>query len=145
VIRHLLAAVLALGLLGCAQLLPLLAQAAQGAQWIASVVDVAEGGAEAYFARHPSQGAHDTVRASVRRSRAAIAALNAAAAAGDAADAGELGRARDSALDAYRELYATLEGLGVIDAVPPPGGAETEAPVPEPLDLPSADQVAAHL
>lgn len=139
----LVALVLSLG--GCDALLPALAKVGHGASWIGALVDVAEGGARAYFDRHPNRDRQAAVDSSVRTARGALAALQAALAAGEAAEAGELEEAKEGAVEAYDALRATLDELGVLSATPPPGGAETDAPNPEPLDLPTGAAVAARL
>jgi len=134
---------LALSSAGCASLLPALAQAAQGAQWIGTVLDVADAGSGAYFARHPNIESERRVGAALRTSHGALAALNAALASAEAASDEDVLKARSDALAAYTELHALLSDLGVLTATPPEGGAETDAPTPEPLDLPNPEQVGA--
>ena len=118
--------------------LPALAKAAQGAQWLGTVLDVADAGADAYFARHPSLDAERDVDAAVRRARSALSALDAALATAADEDAA---RASVEARRAYAELHALLDALGVLVATPPAGGAETDAPAPAPLDLPLPDEM----
>lgn len=137
---------LALATPGCAGLLPALMQAAQGAQFLGTVIDVASSGADAYFARHPSQESEARVEAAVRGARVALAALDAALAKSGAAKSPEAVTARRDALAAYSELRSTLDGLGILSATPPEGGAESEAaPKPEPFDIPTPDAVSATL
>lgn len=116
-----------------------------GAQWLGTVLDVARGGADAYLARHPNAEAADRIAAEERRARAQLAALEALIAGGDAIDEGERDRARAAAVEAYAKLREVLKQEGVLDARPAPGGAETESPAPEPLELPTVDEVAARL
>ena len=130
---------LALAIGGCAAL-PL-ARLAQGAQWIGAVLDVAQGGAGAYYARHPRLDDQARVDAAMLRARQALAALDAALAAGDAAATGDAAAARLAALAAYRELYALLAALGVLSGAAD-GGAESDAPLPAPLYLPPPAEVA---
>lgn len=127
-------------LTGCASLLPALAKIAQGAQWLGTVIDVADSGANAYFARHPNAEREQRVDAAVRRARIALAALDASLAASKGDD-----NARSEALKAYTELRSLLADLGVLSATPPDGGAETDAPEPEPLVLPEPNAIEAAL
>jgi len=131
------ALVLCLGLAGC-QWLPAVAA---GASWLGAALDVARAGADAYFARHPHLTEADRVDGAILRARKAALALQGAIA---AHDRGQAAKARGEALDAYRELVALLDEVGVLDgrAI---GGAETEAPPVVPLELPSVDEVAARL
>jgi hypothetical protein len=128
---------LALLLTGCAGLLPALSA---GASWLGTVLDVAQGGAGAYFARHPNLETEQRVDAAELRARKALAALQAALAAGETD-----GQVRAEALAAYEGLRVLLGEAGVLDARAPAGGAETEAPPPEPLLLPTVAEVKAHL
>lgn len=121
---------------GC-QLLPALAA---GASWLGSLVDVAEAGANAFDRRHPSVSRAEDIAKAVFVARKAIAALDAAIAAGE-----DPSTARANALRAYAELRAILDATGVLDAIAPAGGAETEAAAPQPLELPTAEEVEARL
>lgn len=127
---------------GCAGLLAALAPIAQGAQALGSILDVAEAGSDAYLDRHPNREAELQVGAALRRSRLALAALNAAAAAAKSADDEDLGAARKNATEAYARLRELLYDLGIPQALPPLGGAESsDAPEPEPFVLPAAAEV----
>lgn len=135
---------LVLTLTGCSGALAALRGVSEGAQWVGTLVDVAESGSDAYFRRHPSLEREARVDAAVRRARASLAALERLLALGDAAAREEdVTAARSEALAAYGELRSLLAELGVLTATPPAGGAETSAPEPEPLALPSAAQVEA--
>lgn len=134
---------LVLTLTGCSGALAALRGVSEGAQWVGTLVDVAESGSDAYFRRHPSLEREARVDAAVRRARASLAALERLLALGDAAAREDVTAARSEALAAYGELRSLLAELGVLTATPPAGGAETSAPEPEPLALPSAAQVEA--
>lgn len=131
--------VLALGLAGCHGWLP---AAVAGFSWLGQVLDVAQAGSRAWLARHPSHEAEDQVDEAILRARSASAALGAALAAGDRGDAA---KARVEAVAAYRDLRALLDRLGILEGRPAIGGAETEAPRPGRLDLPTAEQLGAYL
>lgn len=126
---------------GCSTLLPALAKAAQGAQYLGTVIDVADAGADAYFARHPNLDAERRVEAAMRRAHAALTALNRSLATAEAVADEDVTRARSEALSAYGALRDLLAELGVLTATPPAGGAETDAPEPEPLELPMPSEV----
>lgn len=134
-----------LTLSGCAGVFEALSKAAQGAQWIGTVLDVAEAGADAYFARHPNLEATRRVQAAARGARSALAALDAAVATANAAESEDIAQAKREALRAYAELRGLLAEFGVLTATPPAGGAEAEAPKPEPFELPLPEEIGAAL
>lgn len=127
----------ALGMVASCSMLPALAQVGAGAQYLGSLIEVADAGARAWLDRHPSLEAQQQIDTTLRRARQALALLDAAVAAGDDIEA-----ARLEALSRYEELRMVLEQVGVLDAVAPEGGAESGAPDPEPLALPTAVEVA---
>lgn len=92
------------------------------------ILDGAASGAEAYFARHPSLDNEAAVVDAVELVRAAI-------------DSDE----KTKAVETYGELRELLDGLGVLSATPPDGGAETDAPEPEPFELPTDEEFEAAL
>lgn len=132
---------LALTLCGCTGFLSTLAKVAQGAQYLGTVVDVAAAGADAYFARHPNREASDTVDQAVFAAEKALLALDALLAMGDAAGRDDLATARAEALRAYVALRQLEDQLGILSATGPAGGAETDAPLPGPVDLPTAEEM----
>lgn len=134
-----LALVLCLSLLGCPGWLPAMAA---GASWLGTLLDVARAGADAYLARHPSMEASYRIDASILRARRALAALSQAVAAHDRAQAAA---SRKEALDAYADVVAALDVLGVSTAAPAVGGVESSAPMPAPVQLPPVEAVAASL
>ena len=139
--RRLALLALCLALTGCPALWAALPRMAQGAQMIGSLLDVAAAGSESYYARHPSQAAQAEVEQALRLARTALAALDAGVLAADGADDEDLALRRSRALEAYEQLRLLLDGLGVLDARPPDGGAETSAPLPEPFELPAANEI----
>ena len=139
--RRLVLALTLLVLAGCPAFWSALPRVAQGAQVLGSLLDVAAAGSEAYYARHPSPAAQAEVDQALRLARTALAALDAGVLAADGADDEDLALRRSRALEAYEQLRLLLDGLGVLDARPPDGGAETSAPLPEPFELPPADEI----
>lgn len=114
----------------------------RGTAWLASVLDAAEAGSDAYFARHPDGATQGKVDRAILRARLAHEALSAAVAAGEA---DQLDDRRAQALAAYRALYELLDGLGVLGAIAPAGGVDGGGPDPEPLPLPPPQKVAYRL
>jgi hypothetical protein len=145
--RHLIM-LMVVAMCGCGAaggLLPALAKMGQGAQWLSSVIAAADAGQNAYFDRHPSPERERAIKAALRRARFAVEALDAAVAAAEGANDGDVAKARTEALASYDNLRGLLEQFGVMSAMPPLGGAETDAPVPKPFTLPLRDEVASQL
>lgn len=130
---------------GCAGLLPALAKASQGAQWLGTVIQVADAGSDAYFARHPNQANEQQVEQALYQAKQALSALDAVYATVDALDNEDVTQARTEAVKAYSELRDLLADLGILSATPPPGGAESDAPDPEPFALPMPATIGASL
>ena len=131
---------------GCAALPSILAGIGQGAQWLGSLVDVAEAGSGAFLARHPSQAKAQQIAERVMQARLTIAALDAALAATEAGESKDVQAAKQQALTAYERLRELLSSLGVLSGkCVDCGGAETDAPQPQPLELPEAAKVASLL
>jgi len=131
-----LALALALSCLGCAGLS--LAQVARGAAWLGDVIGAAQAGADVYYRRHPNQENEQRLAVAIKRTRLAIAALSGAVA---AKDEDQAAKARLEALRAYGEVVYLLAELGVLSGESL-GGAETDAPMPGRLELPSVAQIA---
>ncbi len=144
--RFALVCALLLAMPGCGGAWPsIIAGAMQGAQWLTSIIDVAEGGSARFFARHPHRANKAEVDDAIHRARQAAAALNGALTAAEAVEAGDVDKAKGEALAAYAALVKLLDGLGVPQAKSPAGGAETDEPKPEPFTLPTPEQVGARL
>ena len=127
-----------LSVCGC---LPL-AKVAAAASWLGSVLDAAEAASVVYHQRHPSMQREQEFAVALKRARLAVVAMKGAALAGSESDAVA---ARKEALEAYRALRELLADGHVLDAAPATGGSETSAPMPEPVTLPTVDEVAAKL
>lgn len=129
---------------GCsAQQLATLAKFAQGAQYLGTLIDVADTGSRLFFDRHPNMEGEQHVKQRIAEARRAQQALDRVLAAASAAGAGDVQGAQTAALQAYAELRDLLYDLGVPQAKPPAGGPETDAPEPTPFELPPKDRVAA--
>jgi hypothetical protein len=131
-----LALALALFVTGC-PLLGQMAQLAHGAAWIGDILDAANAGASIYFARNPSLDGERQAAAALYRARTSLSSLSGAIAAHD--DEGAL-KAKYEALVAYADLVQVLDALGVLSARAG-GGAETDAPLPAPVELPSIHEI----
>ena len=121
--------VFAVFLAGCGS--GLLSTAAKTAHVVGDALSIIDGvadGAQKYFDRHPSMEREEAIDAAVELVREATKAEN-----------------REKAVELYDDLRGLLDEYGVIDATPPEGGAETDAPKPEPLDVPSTDEFEATL
>lgn len=114
------------------------AKVVQAASWLGSVLDAAEAGARVYHQRHPSMNAEFALAKALQRARMAVMALQAA---DMAKDEEAVAKAKREAVSSYAELRRLVEDSGVVDAAPAAGGAETDAPAPEPLELPSVEAV----
>ena len=137
---------LAFAVLGCSPaMLSAVTKAAQVTQWIGSLLDVADGGQRLYFNRHPNMEAEQRVAEALRVARAAVAAADRAVAAAESAEDGNMVHASEQELKAYGELRALLQELGVLDGIAAPGGAESDAPAPGKLDLPTVAEIAQHI
>lgn len=122
---------------GCAALdaLDTAIHAVKGANYVGALIDDGEDWGNRWLARHPNQSVEDAFRELVTATRKADGAYNKALAIGEA-----VAETKQKAIDAYEAFRRFLESLA---KHPPDGGAEAEAPEPGPLELPSADEVAA--
>ena len=138
--RHLITLILiCLTLPGCAAFSQL-AKGVAGSNWLGAILDVASAGADAYFARHPSQREAEVIAAGLDVARA------------NAAYAEAIAKGRDgvpekaAVLKAYAEYRERLSLNRVLSGLPPDGGAEGDSAVPVlPLELPTPDEVASSL
>lgn len=112
-------------------------KAAQTVQWIGSLVDLADAAQRAFFDRHPNMEAEAEARRYIDAARAAVAVADAAVAVGKSVSDGDV----EGALGAYDRMREALDKLGVLSATAPSGGAETDAPLPRPVDLPTIEQI----
>lgn len=115
-----------------------LAKVARAAAWVGSILDAAEAGAKVYHQRHPSMDTEFALARALQRARMAVVALQAADMAGD--DEAVV-KAKREAVASYAEVRRILAESGASDAAPATGGAETEAPSPEPFALPTVEAV----
>lgn len=130
--RAIVLVVLGLTLTGCGAVLSALAAAAPTVGLIATAIDVADEGAAAFFARHPSLEGQTRTREAVRAAKLALLAYQRAA---DSPDA------KTAALVAYGALRELLQTWGVLDGKGPAGGADGAGPDVGPLDLPTVEEL----
>jgi len=134
--RLLLILALLLSTIGCGTFLTdAMAALNEGTRYASTVghwLNVAETGARVFFARHPSPN-EAKVTAALHTARTALAAYDAVVEAG-----GDVKAAEAALREAYGALRELLSELGVLDASAT-GGPETEAPRPEPFELPPWD------
>lgn len=112
----------------------------QGAQYLGSLIEVADAGSSAWLARHPSQETQHQIDAALRRARTRTAALDGAIARGASDE--EIATERAEALAAYAALRELLDATGVLSGRGAVGGAEAEAPEPGVVELPAVEVVA---
>lgn len=125
---------------GCAGILPALQTASQIGQTIGSVLDVAERGTDVYMARHPNDERIEQFNRLMFAARQSLALYDRLVA-DSAATATQLREARARALDDYEKLRTWLDMIGVLEAKSPEGGAESDAPLPTPFDLPTRESL----
>lgn len=104
---------LSLTLAGCLQLMPAIQGAMNVAQWIGSVIEVADHGQKSWFKLNPNEGEQARIEAAMYRSRKALAALNGIALASKSIDEQNLSAARKELVDAYKELETLFLSLNV--------------------------------
>lgn len=139
--RAAIVAALAVALTGC-HLLPSATAALRGLAMVSGAIDAAEAGASVYLQRHPNLEAERGLAKAVLRARMAVSALSAILASSDSKDESQ---ARQEAVAAYGELIAVLNEFGIIRALAPAGGVETDADMPNQLNLPSVGAIGAAL
>jgi hypothetical protein len=122
---------------GWAKALQVAVELTQGSDYLGSVIDVAERKADRYFDRHPNLEREREVEQQFDMAREKLELLRKVIAVSDALEAGDVERARAAALDAYEALRQVLDSYGILDATPPAGGAETDAPKPQPFSMPT--------
>jgi hypothetical protein len=93
-----------------------------------SILDGVSTKAQAYFDRHPSLDNSQAVADAIKLAREAV-------------ENGE----HDQAVKLYEDARELIDSLGIPSATPPDGGAETDAPAPEPFELPTVDEFKAAL
>lgn len=131
--------------MGCAALPGIIKAVSEGGHLLSSFVDVADTRQRAYFARHPSLERSQQADTAISQVRLAIAAFDYAAASAQAADDQDLTKSKAEALKAYGALRDLLDEMGVLTATAPDGGADGNAPAPEPFELPTADDLSLHM
>jgi len=115
-------------LVSCGGVLGKASQAAHVVGDALSILDGLTSKSQAYFDRHPSLDNSKAVADAIKLVREAVE-----------------GEERDKAVKLYEDARELIDGLGIPSATPPDGGAETDAPAPEPFELPTVDEFKAAL
>lgn len=106
-------ACMCLTLTGCPQLLPVIQGAMNVAQWVGSVIEVADHSQKSWFSMSPNKDEQLKVELAVFRARKALAALNGVALAAKSVDDRDVAAAKAELLQAYKDLEALFLSLSV--------------------------------
>lgn len=128
VITMLLIAVLTFGSMGCVGGLDAVSAVVRVVGSAIEIVNDVASRVDAYFARHPNQDNAEAVADIVNALRDALA-----------------GDERDKAVALYADLLDLLDTLGIPQAAPPAGGAETTTAEPQPFTPPTVAEFRASL
>lgn len=105
--------VLCLTLAGCPELVPVIQGALNAAQWIGSVIEVADHSQKRWFDVNPDVPKQIEVEQAVLRARKALAALNGVALASKSIDDKDYVAAKKELVEAYKALEALFLSLSV--------------------------------
>lgn len=111
--RFLALAALLVTLTGCPQLIPVIQGALNAAQWVGSVLEVADQSQRAWFGVNPDASKQQEIESSILRARRALAAMNGIAVATKSANDGDLVQAKKDLVKAYKEVEALFLALNV--------------------------------
>lgn len=100
-------------LTGCPQLVPVIQGALNAAQWVGSVIEVADQSQKTWFTVNPDTPKQIEVERAVFRARQALAALNGIALASKSLDDKNYLAAKKELLEAYKALEALFLSLNV--------------------------------
>lgn len=106
-------AILCCTLMGCPELLPVIQGALNAAQWVGSVIEVADQSQKTWFALNPDAAKQIEVERAVFRTRKALAALNGIALASKSLDDKDYVEAKKELVEAYKALEALFLSLNV--------------------------------
>jgi len=104
---------LCLFLAGCPSFLPAIQGAINAAQWVGSIIDVADDSQKSWFKLNPNGSEQEKVEIAMFRARRALSALNGLALASKSVDEQNMVAARRELLDAYKNLEALFLSLSV--------------------------------
>lgn len=116
---------LCLFLAGCPSFLPAIQGAINAAQWVGSIIDVADDSQKSWFKLNPNGSEQEKVEIAMFRARRALSALNGISLASKSLDEQNVVAARKELVDAYRDLEALFLSLivplqpGMKAATPP--------------------------
>lgn len=98
---------------GCPGFLPVMQGVMNAAQWIGSVLEVADHSQRTWFSLNPDQGKQIAVEAALLRTRKALAAMNAVALASKSLDDNDVAKARAELVEAYKALEVLFLSFNV--------------------------------
>lgn len=93
--------------------LPIFQGVLNAAQWVGSVIEVADHSQRTWFSLNPDQGKQIAVEGSILRVRKALAAMNAVALATKSLDDNDVVKARADLVEAYKALEVLFLSLNV--------------------------------
>ena len=109
-----------LSLSGCSSILPALVHIGNVAQLVHGEVTLVGDAARLWAASHPDDSADARrMTEALERAQQALTVLQRLGAGAAAWQAGDVERAKDELLDAYRELYSIAQELGIVPGVAP--------------------------
>lgn len=100
-------------LTGCPQLIPVIQGALNAAQWVGSVIEVADRSQKTWFELNPDAAKQIQVEQAVFRARKALAALNGIALASKSIDDKDFLAAKKELVEAYKALEVLFLSLSV--------------------------------
>lgn len=100
-------------LAGCPQLVPVVQGALNAAQWIGSVIEVANQSQRTWFEVNPDVPKQIETERAILRARQALVAMNGVAVASKSVDNQDLVKAKKDLIEAYRALEALFLSLNV--------------------------------
>lgn len=104
---------LCLFLAGCPSFLPAIQGAINVAQWVGSIIDVADDSQKSWFKLNPNGSEQEKVEIAMFRARRALSALNGISLASKSLDEQNVVAARKELVDAYRDLEALFLSMNV--------------------------------
>lgn len=98
---------------GCPGFLPVMQGVINAAQWVGSVIEVADHSQRTWFSLNPDTQKQIAVEAALLRARKALAAMNAVALASKSLDDNDVVKARAELVEAYKALEVLFLSLSV--------------------------------
>jgi|GEM_PF-2829201 len=111
--RVLAIALFLLFLTGCPALIPVIQGAMNAAQWVGSILDVADQSQRRWFSVNPDVAKQAEIEQALFRAKRALSAMNGIAVAAKSADDGDMVRTKRELVAAYKEVEALFLALNV--------------------------------